>query len=131
MHQFIANHQEQLVGVLSGFDRVVFRGTLRPIAYAEGLKRYLRATHVLLKDFGRHVAEVSDRLKEASVAQARALGRPVRYLPSSRTDKDALARRIMAASPGFWAQRQQQIEQCRSTPETCPQRPRAAAGVVS
>ena len=97
MHQFIAKHQEQIVGVLSGFDRVVFRGTLRPIAYADGMKRYLRATHVLLKDFGRHVEEVSNRLKEASLAQARALGRPVRYLPSSQTDKDALARRIMAA----------------------------------
>ena len=97
MHEFIARHQEQIVGVLSGFDRLVFRGTLRPIAYADGLKRYLRVTHVLLKDFGRHVEEVSDRLKEASVAQARALGRPVTYLPSSQTDKDALARRIMAA----------------------------------
>jgi hypothetical protein len=97
MHQFIAKHQEQIVGVLSGFDRVVFRGTLRPIAYAEGMRRYLRATHVLLKDFGRHVEEVSNRLKEASLAQARALGRPVTYLASSQTDKDALVRRIMAA----------------------------------
>ncbi len=59
MHQFLAQHQEQIVGVLSGFDRVVFRGTLRPIAYAEGMRRYLRATHVRLKDFGRHVEEVS------------------------------------------------------------------------
>jgi hypothetical protein len=97
MHQFIAKHREQIVGVLSGFDRVVFRGTLRSIAYANGLKRYLRVTDVLLKDFGRHVEEVSERLKEASVAQARALGRPVTYLPSSQTDKDALARRLMAA----------------------------------
>jgi len=97
MHQFIAQHQEQIVGVLSGFDRVVFRGTLRPIAYAEGMRRYLRATHVLLKDFGRHVEEVSNRLKEASLAQARALGRPVTYLASSQTDKDALVRRLMAA----------------------------------
>ena len=96
MHEFIARHQEQIVGVLSGFDRVVFRGTLRPIAYAEGMRRYLRVTHVLLKDFGRHVAQVSDRVKEASLAQARALGRPVKYLPSSQTDKDAVARRIMA-----------------------------------
>jgi len=37
MDQFIARHREQIVGVLSGFDRVVFRGTLRSIAYADGL----------------------------------------------------------------------------------------------
>jgi hypothetical protein len=29
------------VGVLSGFDWVVFRGTLRSIAYVDGLKQYL------------------------------------------------------------------------------------------
>jgi hypothetical protein len=97
MDQFISRHREQIVGALSGFDRVVFRGTLRSITYPEGMRRYLRNTHVLLKDFGRHVADVSEQLKEASVAQARALGRPVKYLPSSQTDKDALARRIMAA----------------------------------
>lgn len=97
MYEFIAKHQEQIVGVLSGFDRLVFRGTLRPIAYADGMKRYLRATHVLLKDFGRHVEAVSTRLKEASVAQARRLGRPVMYVPSGQTDKEAIARRIVTA----------------------------------
>ncbi len=97
MHKFIAKHQEQIVGVLSGFDRLIFRGTLRPIAYAEGMQRYLRATHVLLKDFGRHVEAVSTRLKEASVAQARRVGRPVTYVPSGQTDKEAIARRIVSA----------------------------------
>ena len=32
MQQFIAKHQDQISGVLSGFDRLVFRGTLRSIA---------------------------------------------------------------------------------------------------
>lgn len=96
MNEFIAKHHEQIIGVLSGFDRLVFRGTLRSIAYAEGMTRYLHANHVLLKDFGRHVDDVSERLKAASVAQARELGRPVTYLASGKTDKDRTARRIMA-----------------------------------
>lgn len=96
MHEFIAKHQDQIVGVLSGFDRLVFRGTLRPLAYPEGMRRYLSATQVLLKDFGPHVEQVSRRLKDASLAEARALGRPVTYLPSSETDKEAIARRIVA-----------------------------------
>jgi hypothetical protein len=33
MKEFIAKHQAQILGVLSGFDRLVFRGTLRGIAY--------------------------------------------------------------------------------------------------
>ena len=39
MEQFIARYQEQISGVLSGFDRVVFRGTLRWIAHVGGLTR--------------------------------------------------------------------------------------------
>ena len=38
MKEFIAKHAEGIAGVLSGFDRLVFRGTLRPISYPEGRK---------------------------------------------------------------------------------------------
>jgi hypothetical protein len=68
MREFIAKHQDQVAGTLSGFDRLVFRGTLRSIAHDEGMKRYLRANQILLKDFGAHVERVSRRLKEASLA---------------------------------------------------------------
>jgi hypothetical protein len=36
MKEFIAKHREQISGVLSGFDRLVFRGTLRGIATRTG-----------------------------------------------------------------------------------------------
>jgi hypothetical protein len=96
MHEFIAKHQDKIAGTLSGFDRLVFRGTLRSIAYEEGMKRYLWANQVLLKDFGKHVEQVSQRLKEASLAEAEALRRPVQYLSSSQMDKEKIARDIMA-----------------------------------
>jgi hypothetical protein len=44
MQEFIAKHQEQINGVLSGFDRLVFRGTLRPLAYAAGMANTFRPT---------------------------------------------------------------------------------------
>ena len=96
MHEFIAKHQDKIIGTLSGFDRLVFRGTLRSIAYKEGMDRYLWANRVLLKDFGRHVERVSGRLKEASLAAAGALGRPVKYLTSSQASKEKIARSIAA-----------------------------------
>jgi len=37
MNEFIAKHAEGIAGVLSGFDRLVFRGTLRSISYPEGM----------------------------------------------------------------------------------------------
>jgi hypothetical protein len=94
MHEFIAKHQDRITGTLSGFDRLVFRGTLRSIAHDQGMKHYLWASQVLLKDFGWHVERVSRRLKEASLAEAEALGRPVKYLASSQVSKEEIARRI-------------------------------------
>ena len=96
MHEFIAKHEDKIRGTLSGFDRLVFRGTLRSIAHDEGMKRYLWANQVLLKDFGSHVERVSRRLKEASLAEAEALGRRVKYLTSSQMSKEEIARDIAA-----------------------------------
>jgi hypothetical protein len=58
--KFIAAHQDQITGVLSGFDRLVFRGTLRPIAHAAGMRQYLSRNEILLKSFGSHVEQVSN-----------------------------------------------------------------------
>jgi hypothetical protein len=96
MHEFIARHEDKTTSTLSGFDRLVFRGTLRSIAHEEGMERYLWANQVLLKDFGSHVERVSRQLKEACRAKAEALGRPVKYLASSRVSKEELARGIAA-----------------------------------
>jgi len=100
MQEFIAKYQDQIVGTLSGFDRLVFRGTLRSIAHQQGMKRYLWTEQVLLKDFGPHVEKISERLKETSLAEAHRLGRPVQYLAWPKTDKEKLAR-SMAARDGI------------------------------
>jgi hypothetical protein len=96
VHKFIANHHAEISGVLSGFDRLVFRGTLRSIAYAAGMNRYLSSNEVLLKNFGAHVEQVSQRLKTASLAEAVATHRPVRYLASAALSKEKIARGIAA-----------------------------------
>jgi len=95
VQRFITNHADKITGVLNGFDRLVFRGTLRPIAYVGGLKRLLWDHHVLLKDFGPYAQRLTDQLREASSRQAQKMHRPIQYLHSSATDKEAVARKIM------------------------------------
>ena len=94
MHEFIAKHRDEIVGTLSGFDRLVLRGTLRSLFFPEGMRHYLHANDVLLKDFSSHVSHVSQELKEASLSEAQKLGRPVKYLPSSQVSKEEIAREI-------------------------------------
>jgi hypothetical protein len=96
MNKFIARFAAGLAGVVSGFDRLVFRGTLRRICYGQGMMSYLWQQQVLLKDFGGHVQQVSERIKAASLQAAQEQGRPIQYLYSSRVSKEEVARRIAA-----------------------------------
>jgi hypothetical protein len=95
MHEFIAKHQNKIAGTLSGFDRLVFRGHLRSIGHPQGMMNYLWTNHVFLKNFGDHVEKITERLKEASLAEAKACRRPVKYLNSSQIDKETIARDIL------------------------------------
>ena len=96
MKEFITKFGDRISGVLSGFDRLVFRGHLRGISYVAGMKQYLWANQVLNKEFGTHAEKITERLKEASLIEAGKLQRPVRYLPSSKTSKEDVARSIAA-----------------------------------
>jgi hypothetical protein len=94
MNEFIAKYRDQLEGVISGFDRLVFHGHLRTISSARDMESYLAVNRILKKDFGRHVEAVSQRLKRASVAEAVSGRRPVIYLESNEESKEELATAI-------------------------------------
>jgi len=94
MTEFTSKYGSAIRGTLSGFDRLVFRGSLRKISYPFGMQGYLWANQVPLKSFGTHVNQISGRVKEAALRCVQEAGRTVRYLPSSQVDKEALARSI-------------------------------------
>ena len=71
MESFVTKHAADVIGVLSGFDRVVFRGTLRFLAHHLGMMGYSVGVRVLLKDFAGHAEAVTRQLREASEAHAR------------------------------------------------------------
>lgn len=96
MNNFIARYRPQLSGVLCGFDRLVFRGTL-PLNHEAGMKGYLWAHDLRLKDFGEHAQQISRRTREAAVAVMEQAQRPVKYLNSGKEEKQHLARAIAEA----------------------------------
>jgi len=95
MDLFIQKYREKVIGILSGFDRLVLKGTLRAISYVAGMKSFLYDMHVLLKHFSTYVEETTKLLREASTEQARRLDRPIIYLASSQPRKELIARKIM------------------------------------
>jgi hypothetical protein len=94
MNALVPKNADHVIGVLNGWDRLVFRGTLRMLAFAGGMASYLSRIGTLLKDFGDHAQAMTEQLIQASLKRAELAGRPVQYLPSPKIRKDAYARRI-------------------------------------
>jgi hypothetical protein len=96
MKAFLDKFGQVVRGVLSGFDRLLFRGTLRNLAYPLGLQNYLWANRVPFKDFKEHSELVTSRLEEASLRQAQELGREIKYLDSPNLSPEEEAQKIAA-----------------------------------
>lgn len=80
-HAFCVKHQEQVTGVLSCFDRVVFRGYL-PLSYAQGMSGFLYQQQVLLKEFKDYAPRIAERIKEHVKGLVEQAGAPYRHLPT-------------------------------------------------
>jgi hypothetical protein len=66
MNKFVSRFESQVTGVLSGFDRFVFRGSLIPLMRERGMQSFLRRARVRLLDFKSFVLETSDNLKQGN-----------------------------------------------------------------
>jgi hypothetical protein len=94
MKRFIQHHAEQISGTLSDFDRLRFRGTLRWLAYTDGMQWFLNSSGILLKEFKTYVQGVTDQVRAATEQLVKAAGRKLIYLNSSRISKEEKAREI-------------------------------------
>jgi hypothetical protein len=95
MEQFITKHRAQIVGVLSGWDRIRFRGTLRVLAVVPGLFSWLCEQGILLKQFKGFALELTEHLKTSVEGVAAAAGRKIEYLASSALSKEALVQELL------------------------------------
>jgi hypothetical protein len=90
----LAEHGADVTGVISGFDRLRLRASLRWLYQPSFMKRYLCEAHVLFKDFGAYATGQSNRIRAAAHAFAARERRPVRYLHSTALSKEDLARTL-------------------------------------
>jgi hypothetical protein len=94
MERFVTRYQDRIAGILTGFDRMLFRGTLRSISYPKGAEIWLSSRHVLLKDFAALAQDLTARVKAHATQVAVDARRPVEDLESSRLSKEDRARAI-------------------------------------
>src|SRR5438105_9192887 len=99
MQSFLQRCALLVSGVLSGFDRVVFKGRLPQLYSPEGMNCYAAANQVRYLDFKAHAKEVTRQVLAASLVEsAKAAGR-FQYLGSSRASKEEAAREIEKRCP--------------------------------
>ena len=86
MQQFIGKFRERIQATLSGFDRLVFRGSPRRLNIgwrdpnqnafiARGMEEYLWQRKILFKDYSEPVKQVSERLKRDALRPFQLRGR--------------------------------------------------------
>jgi hypothetical protein len=101
MDTFLSIHQNDVLGTLSTFDRMIFKGHLTMLYPNGAFGRLLNRQGVLLKEFKPYVEGVSQQIKRHAEELASQAGRPFQYLEASMTakngqSKEALAQQIVA-----------------------------------
>lgn len=101
MDTFLSIHQNSILGTLSTFDRMIFKGHLTGFFPDGAFARFLSKQGVLLKDFKSYVETRTAILKTHAQQLAQDAGRPYLYLEKASTarrgtSKEEQARAIAA-----------------------------------
>ena len=92
MNLFVAKFRDVVKGVLTGFDRIVFKGTILPLAYAAGAMRFCLGRGIRNKDFKSWAMEQTQQVVEEAQRWAVArTGRGIQPIVSSKVRKKELA----------------------------------------
>lgn len=95
METFLEKHSTNITGVLSCYDRILFKGYLQ-LSRADEAERFLDRNGVLLKNFKDFAPTLAKELSAHAKAWAEERRRPYQHLMRKSDDKDAIARAIMA-----------------------------------
>ena len=92
MDTLLNRFREKVNSVIEGFDRIVFKGMIRPIMHAPGMESFLVARRVKNKDFKSYATAQSKAIVESAEAIAiEQCGRGITYISSSNVRKEELA----------------------------------------
>ena len=92
MQRFVEKHQARIAGVISCFDRILFKGHL-PLGYPGAMECFISRQGLRIKDFGRFVCQQSERIKQHARTMAQRAKRPYIHL-NSPVRKENIAQSI-------------------------------------
>jgi hypothetical protein len=110
MDTLLSKFGAKVNSAITGFDRIVFKGMVRPIMHAAGMTSFLVARRILNKDFKEYAITQSQAIvRSAEELSIRELGKGVEYISTLNTRKEKLAhekqkeRGIAEGLVGIWS----------------------------
>jgi hypothetical protein len=90
-------YKNDLLGVLSCYDRVVITGTLPGICYARGMTSYLYANQIKVFDYGKAFADpLRNKIRDNAQVIAKAHGVAIEHVNNSHLRKEDLVSKVLA-----------------------------------
>jgi len=86
-------YKEEISGELSCYDRIILKGTLPTICYAEGMTGYLYKNNILIFSYKKFVVSLRDKLKSHAEQLASSNGLRVDFIRSRKERKEDIVRK--------------------------------------
>jgi uncharacterized membrane protein YfbV (UPF0208 family) len=106
MADLIQRYSDRILGVLSCYDRVLVRGQIQGLFYAQGMESYLRAQSIRLFDFPQFAMPFREEIRSNAEQLAKANGIQIQFIRNGEVRKDHVVAEILERrgdSPGLVA----------------------------
>ena len=117
MNALVQKFSDVVKGVLNGFDRIVFKGSILPLMHDKGVMDFCRARGILNKEYKDWMQTQTAKVVDAAQSRAKEnCGEGIARIQSSRVRKEEIARlrqqelHVESGLIGVWSA----TESCRS-----------------
>lgn len=97
--EILDKYSNEITGKLMAFDRMIFKGHIRPFYNNSSKGYFLHEENVLLKDFGTYAKNVTTMIKDNAKQIAKDANRPYIYLDSPKISKEETALKCLKENP--------------------------------
>lgn len=86
-------YAEKIIGTLGCYDRILVKGTLPTICYAEGMTRYLANNNIRVFDYAKFAEPFREKIKMQAGQLAAANGLTIEFIRSSKARKEDIVKK--------------------------------------
>ena len=100
MASLVERHADDVLGVLSCWDRVIVHGTLPGFGYSAGMTSYLKAHGIRIFDYTKFAEPLRDQIRSNAERLAEENGVEIQFLRKSNIRKETIVDKILAERGG-------------------------------